>query len=248
LEARHQIFQIHLKKRKRNPDHFDVAALAQASEDFSGAEIEQAISASLFDAFATRQELKTEHVLNALKSSPPLSVTMAERVTALRAWAADRCVLAIETQARSNHHLQGEPGRPGPVRTTRQALLFGGTLWNIRRRDRPGRIDLATRFGPFDVDRHFLFERVYTGEFYLLADPVDQFDAEGLAVQVAGVADEMGFGLQAVVAEGGQPPMLTAAGYVMPAILQRPTYTPSAGRSCSPQSRLAVGMPMVGHA
>jgi SpoVK/Ycf46/Vps4 family AAA+-type ATPase len=93
-EARQQIFEIHLRKRKRNPKEFDLAALAVASEGFSGAEIEQAISASLFDAFADKRDLKTEQIIAALQASPPLSVTMAERVAALHAWAVDRCALA----------------------------------------------------------------------------------------------------------------------------------------------------------
>jgi hypothetical protein len=68
--------------------------LAIAADGFSGAEIEQAISSSLFDAFASKHDLKTEHIIEALQASPPLSVTMAERVAALRAWAVDRCALA----------------------------------------------------------------------------------------------------------------------------------------------------------
>jgi len=94
LEARQQIFEIHLKKRKRNPVDFDLAELATASDGYSGAEIEQAISSAMYDAFAVKTDLKTSHILAALKASPPLSVTMAERVEALREWAVDRCVLA----------------------------------------------------------------------------------------------------------------------------------------------------------
>jgi SpoVK/Ycf46/Vps4 family AAA+-type ATPase len=94
LDARAQIFQIHLKKRKRDPKQFDVAALAQASEGFSGAEIEQSVISAMHDAFAAKQEMNSGHVLNALKNSPPLSVTMAERVAALREWAQGRCVPA----------------------------------------------------------------------------------------------------------------------------------------------------------
>jgi hypothetical protein len=41
LDARAQIFSIHLKKRGRTPEEFDLAALAAASEGYSGAEIEQ---------------------------------------------------------------------------------------------------------------------------------------------------------------------------------------------------------------
>jgi SpoVK/Ycf46/Vps4 family AAA+-type ATPase len=93
-DTRAQIFAIHLKKRKRDPADFDLEALARASEGFSGAEIEQAVLSSLHDAFAQNTELSTEHVLKALKTSPPLSVTMAEKVAELRHWAEGRCVPA----------------------------------------------------------------------------------------------------------------------------------------------------------
>ncbi|MFQ5807473.1 MAG: ATPase, partial [Phycisphaerae bacterium] len=93
-DTRRQIFAIHLKKRKRDPEHFDLDALAEASEGFSGAEIEQAVISALHEAFAQNTELGTEHVLRALKTSPPLSVTMAEKVADLREWARGRCVPA----------------------------------------------------------------------------------------------------------------------------------------------------------
>ena len=94
LEARTQIVSIHLKKRKRDPSKFDVAAIAEAAEGFSGAEIEQAVISALHEAFAARAELTTQHVLDALKNSPPLSVTMAEKVQALQEWALGRCMPA----------------------------------------------------------------------------------------------------------------------------------------------------------
>ena len=93
-ETRTIIFAIHLKKRKRDPARFDLNALAEAAEGYSGAEIEQAVASALHDAFEAKAELDTERVLKALKISPPLSVTMAERVAALRDWAAGRCVPA----------------------------------------------------------------------------------------------------------------------------------------------------------
>jgi SpoVK/Ycf46/Vps4 family AAA+-type ATPase len=94
LEARTQIISIHLKKRKRDPATFDLAAIAETAEGFSGAEIEQAIISALFTAFAQRMELTTAHVLAALKASPPLSVTMAEKLQELQSWAKGRCVPA----------------------------------------------------------------------------------------------------------------------------------------------------------
>ncbi len=93
-DTRREIFAIHLRKRQRDPAAFDLDALAEAAEGFSGAEIEQAVVAGLHRAYAARLELTTEHIRTALAESPPLSVTMAERVAALRAWAAGRCVPA----------------------------------------------------------------------------------------------------------------------------------------------------------
>ena len=48
----------------------------------------------MHEAFAARTELAAAHVLEALKTSPPLSTTMAEKVQALREWAKGRCVPA----------------------------------------------------------------------------------------------------------------------------------------------------------
>ncbi|MCH8853246.1 MAG: ATPase, partial [Planctomycetes bacterium] len=92
--ARKQIFSIHLKKRNRDPKEFDMQALADASDGFSGAEIEQAIIAGMHDAFAEGESLTTERIIRVLQDSPPLSVTMAEKVQVLRNWAKGRCVPA----------------------------------------------------------------------------------------------------------------------------------------------------------
>ncbi|MCP4711892.1 MAG: AAA family ATPase [Planctomycetes bacterium] len=94
-QTRKEILAIHLRKRRRNPGEFNLETLADASEGFSGAEIEQAIVSALHEAFANgTYKLTTELVLNAIQNSPPLSVTMAERIQALRQWAVNRCVPA----------------------------------------------------------------------------------------------------------------------------------------------------------
>ncbi len=87
---RQEIAQIHLRCRHRDPRHFDIAALSRASEGFSGAEIEQAIIAALYDAFAEGIDLGQRHVLQALEQSVPLSTTMSTEIGRLREWAAKR--------------------------------------------------------------------------------------------------------------------------------------------------------------
>lgn len=89
-EERKEVFSIHLSKRKRNPADYDLNAFAVASEGFSGAEIEQAVVSALFTAFGDNSDLTNEHILNAIGDSVPLSVTMAEEIAYLRAWADKR--------------------------------------------------------------------------------------------------------------------------------------------------------------
>lgn len=91
---RKQIFAIHLKKRKRNPDDFDLDRLAKESEGFSGAEIEQAIISALFDAFAKKAPLMTEDIVESLKETMPLAITMREGIEGLRSWAKGRARFA----------------------------------------------------------------------------------------------------------------------------------------------------------
>jgi len=93
-DVRKEILAIHLRKRHRDPAKFNLDELAQASEGYSGAEIEQAVISALNKAYADKADLDTSRVLSALKMSPPLSVTMAESVQSLLAWAKGRCVPA----------------------------------------------------------------------------------------------------------------------------------------------------------
>src|ERR1022692_2492637 len=89
-EEREEIFRIHLAKRGRDPKIFDVQAMVGASQDLSGAEIEEAIISALYDAFYAKQELATEHILATLGQTVPLAKTMAEKIMAQRNWASGR--------------------------------------------------------------------------------------------------------------------------------------------------------------
>lgn len=87
---REEIFRIHLKKHGRDPEQFDIEALADASKDFSGAEIEEAINSALYDAFYSREQLTSAHVQMALSQTVPLAKTMDEQINRLRSWAEGR--------------------------------------------------------------------------------------------------------------------------------------------------------------
>ncbi len=92
--ARGEILSIHLRKRGLHSGSFDLPLLVDLTDGFSGAEIEQGIVAALYAAHALDQQPALAHVVAELKKTRPLSVVMAERVAALRAWAQDRTVPA----------------------------------------------------------------------------------------------------------------------------------------------------------
>src|SRR5258707_553759 len=100
VEERAEVFQIHLDKRGRDSAQFELDALAEASRDFSGSEIEEAINSALYDAFYAKTELTNAHVLAALSQTVPLARTMDEQIGRLRRWA--------EGRARNTSHRNSE--------------------------------------------------------------------------------------------------------------------------------------------
>ncbi len=89
-EERQDIFNIHLTKRRSDISRFDLEQLAKVSDGFSGAEIEQALIAAMYEAFAQDREFTQLDIIAAIKATLPLSRTMTEQVTALRDWARQR--------------------------------------------------------------------------------------------------------------------------------------------------------------
>jgi hypothetical protein len=100
LDERKQVFSIQLTKRKRNPGDYDLDRVAAGAKGFSGAEIESAVQTGLYAAFARKQELSNEDLLTALSSTVPLSVTRAEEIADLRAWAKHRAVWASAAETK----------------------------------------------------------------------------------------------------------------------------------------------------
>jgi SpoVK/Ycf46/Vps4 family AAA+-type ATPase len=92
--TRAECFAIHLRSRGLDPTGFDLDRLAEASEGFTGAGIEQAVVSALYGIEAKTGGLGTEKMLAELASTQPLSVVMDVQIQALRAWARGRTVPA----------------------------------------------------------------------------------------------------------------------------------------------------------
>lgn len=94
VEERKKIFYIHLKSKKRDAKNFDLEMLARETKGFSGSEIEECIKEGLHSAFSEKKELSDEYILNAIKATVPLSITMGESLRKLREWAKFRARMA----------------------------------------------------------------------------------------------------------------------------------------------------------
>ncbi len=94
LAEREEIFLIHLKKNGFVPESFAPEMLAHSAKGFSGAEIEQAIASAIFESLAQGRQLIQQDLMEAISRTVPLSVTMAEQIKKIEAWAFKRAVPA----------------------------------------------------------------------------------------------------------------------------------------------------------
>lgn len=91
-DVRREIFRLHCGARDISVASLDLDELVTCSEGFSGAEIEQAIIAARYSANVHAPG--SAEILDELQATRPLSVVMAEKIGALREWAAERTVPA----------------------------------------------------------------------------------------------------------------------------------------------------------
>lgn len=94
VQAREEIFGIHLARQQVPRDLYDIRLLAGSTRGFSGSEIEQAVLAALFDARAEKRPLTQQDLMTSISRTVPLSVTMAEQIKKIEAWAFKRAVPA----------------------------------------------------------------------------------------------------------------------------------------------------------
>ncbi|MBX9769809.1 MAG: AAA family ATPase [Candidatus Obscuribacterales bacterium] len=86
-EERKQIFVVQLRKRERFPQDYDLNKLAENSEGYVGAEIEQAIKDALWLCHSQKKRvLTTDDILRALKKLIPLARSQKEAVRNMQLW------------------------------------------------------------------------------------------------------------------------------------------------------------------
>lgn len=110
---RKAIFEIHLRKRKRDVAQFDLDVLAGVTLGFVGAEIEAVVVDALYDAWDAGADITTQSLVAAAGRTSPMSITAKEKIDAVRDWA--------KTRARAASKAEDEVVAP-PVGTSRRKL------------------------------------------------------------------------------------------------------------------------------
>jgi len=87
---RAEIFRIHLGRFGRDPEKFDIKKLVDASRNFSGSEIREAIISGMYEGYSQKREFGTDDILHSIEVTIPIARTMAEEIKKLRSWAGVR--------------------------------------------------------------------------------------------------------------------------------------------------------------
>lgn len=95
---REQIWKIVIQRHGRKTDDFDATAMANAAEQFTGAEIDAVFVDALFDAFLENREPTDLDLANAMTRMVPLAQLMDGQIAALRTWAKGRARPAAKTE------------------------------------------------------------------------------------------------------------------------------------------------------
>lgn len=93
-KEREEIFRIHIARKGRDAEKFDIPRLASDTAGYTGSEIEQVVIAGMFRAFSRKTDIDTATLQEAAKETAPLSVTMSDKISAMRDWGKSRARLA----------------------------------------------------------------------------------------------------------------------------------------------------------
>lgn len=124
---RKEIFDLHLKRRLNN-DYIGqdlvindelLNRLAEATEGFVGAEIEQAVISALYEAFFNRRPLLEKDLQEAITNTVSLSVTQKEQILSLRQWANVRVVAATAREDLQEYNMDEKSAEPEDVKGSR---------------------------------------------------------------------------------------------------------------------------------
>ncbi|MGL5313008.1 MAG: AAA family ATPase, partial [Peptostreptococcaceae bacterium] len=84
-EERERIFEIHLERRYKNRNDFDISKLAKSTEGYCGADIEEVVKLTLKKAFVNdKEQIDTQNLLDSIKEIDSLSTILSDKIETLK--------------------------------------------------------------------------------------------------------------------------------------------------------------------
>lgn len=125
-EERKEIIEIQIKKKQRETENFDINEISKRCDGFTGAEIEEMIVSSMFEAYADgERDLEEKDILSVIDKTIPASKGfMSKTVSSLQQWAEERGIANANSKIISNEAAdkKGNIGRKG-----RKIMTTGGS-------------------------------------------------------------------------------------------------------------------------
>lgn len=103
-QDRADILRIHLAKRRRDPDAFDIASIAAHTNGYTGAELEKVVVKAMYGSWSRQRDVTTADLLSAIHQVVPIARTMEQQIAELIEWSKGRALPA--STSRQNQHAQ----------------------------------------------------------------------------------------------------------------------------------------------
>jgi SpoVK/Ycf46/Vps4 family AAA+-type ATPase len=122
-----EIFKVHLKKRLKDSavigdfkiSEHNLEYLAELTEGFVGAEVEQVVINGLFEAYYEDRSVTLSDFERICKQFIPLSITQAEQIKKIREWANVRAVTATPREDRKEYFENADTDREFDIKASR---------------------------------------------------------------------------------------------------------------------------------
>ena len=98
VEERKEILRIHVERHGGNLEDFNLNYMAASTEDWSGAEIEQAVKSARIDAYQEGRVFNQRDVIRNVINTVPLSRTMVEQIREIKSWVFQRAINASKPE------------------------------------------------------------------------------------------------------------------------------------------------------
>ena len=116
-EERMEIFGIHIRKVGREPKKYKLTNLAKASENFTGAEIDNSVHEAMLQAFYEDREFTDKDIHAALSTTIPLIKSCAKQVEKIKIWA------KANARAANSHNARGSEAWSGTKKKKRSLKM-----------------------------------------------------------------------------------------------------------------------------